>query len=57
MADIIGYSHEEVMETHLVSTFIAPSLQKSVQDMIDSTLQGNEMSNTLTDLISVWEIF
>ena len=48
-ADITGYSREEAMKKHLVSTFISPSLRKSVQDMIVSALQGNETSNFILE--------
>ena len=45
VVDTTGHSREIATQKHLASTFIAPSLRKSVQDVIDSALQGNETSN------------
>jgi len=44
-ADITGYSKEEAINKPLVSTFIVPKLQKSVQDVLMNALKGEEKSN------------
>uniref|UniRef100_A0A6V2LA27 histidine kinase n=1 Tax=Ditylum brightwellii TaxID=49249 RepID=A0A6V2LA27_9STRA len=44
-AEITGYSREEAMDKHLVSTFIVPKLRESVQRVMDNALQGKETSN------------
>lgn len=44
-AEITGYPKEEAMKKPLVSTFIVPKLQKSVQEVMTNALQGNERSN------------
>ena len=49
VAGIKVYSREESMQKHLVSTFIVPFLRKSIQDMIDSALQGNKTSNFMLE--------
>jgi len=44
-AEITGYTKEEAFDEPLVSKFIVPSLRKSVQEVLDKALQGNETSN------------
>jgi PAS domain S-box-containing protein len=44
-AEITGFSNDEAMGKHLVSTFIVSSLRQSVQEVLDNALQGNETSN------------
>ena len=44
-AEITGYSREDAFNKPLVSTFIVPSLQRSVQEVMDNALKGNETSN------------
>ena len=44
-ANITGYSREEAFNKPLISTFIVPKLQHSVQEVLDNALQGNETSN------------
>ena len=44
-AEITGFATSEAMGNHLVSTFIVPKLRKSVQNILDSALNGNETSN------------
>jgi PAS domain S-box-containing protein len=43
--EITGYSKAEAHSKPLVSTFIVPSLRKSVQEVLDKALHGNETSN------------
>jgi PAS domain S-box-containing protein len=43
--EITGYSKAEAHAKPLVSTFIVPSLRKSVQEVLDKALHGNETSN------------
>jgi PAS domain S-box-containing protein len=44
-AEITGFSKEEALDKPLVSTFIVPNLRKSVQDVLDKALKGDETSN------------
>jgi PAS domain S-box-containing protein len=44
-SEITGYSKEEAFDEPLVETFIAPSMQEKVQEILDSALEGNETSN------------
>ena len=44
-AEITGFSKEEAFGCPLVSRFIVPSLQKSVQEVMDNALRGIETSN------------
>jgi PAS domain S-box-containing protein len=44
-AEITGFSKEEAMNRHLVSTFIVPNLRKSVQDVMGKALKGTKTSN------------
>jgi len=43
--EITGFTNEEAFNKPLVSTFIVPSLRKSVQEVLDGALRGNETSN------------
>jgi PAS domain S-box-containing protein len=43
--EITGFSRDEAMNKPLVATFIVPSLQKSVHDVMENALHGNETSN------------
>merc|ERR1712238_511722 len=45
VAEITGFSREEAFGCPLVSRFIVPSLQKSVQEVMDNALRGIETSN------------
>ena len=44
-AEITGFLQEEALHKPLVDTFIVPSLHKSVQEVLDNALCGNETSN------------
>eukprot|EP00591_Stephanopyxis_turris_P017131 CAMPEP_0195539972 /NCGR_PEP_ID=MMETSP0794_2-20130614/50335_1 /TAXON_ID=515487 /ORGANISM="Stephanopyxis turris, Strain CCMP 815" /LENGTH=433 /DNA_ID=CAMNT_0040674031 /DNA_START=129 /DNA_END=1426 /DNA_ORIENTATION=- len=44
-AEITGFSKEEAFDKPLVSTFIVPSLRRSVQEVMDNALRGLETSN------------
>jgi PAS domain S-box-containing protein len=44
-AEITGFSKEEAHAKPLVSTFIVPSLRKSVHDVMENALKGIETSN------------
>ena len=44
-AETTGFSKEEALNNHLVSTFIVPKLRCSVQNILDNALKGNETSN------------
>lgn len=44
-AEITGFSKEEAFNRPMVSTFIEPKLQESVQTVLDNALHGNETSN------------
>ena len=44
-AEITGYSRDEAFHKPLVSTFIAPRLRESVQEVLDNALEGKETSN------------
>ena len=44
-AEITGFSKEEALNKPLVSTFIVPNLRKSVQEILDKALKGDETSN------------
>jgi PAS domain S-box-containing protein len=44
-AEITGFSKEEALDKHLVSTYIVPKLRESVNDVLDKALKGNETSN------------
>ena len=44
-AEITGFTKEEAYNKPLISTFIVPSLRKSVQEVLDKALKENETSN------------
>ena len=44
-AEITGYTKDEAFNKPLVSTFIVPYLQQSVQEVLDNALRGIETSN------------
>lgn len=44
-AEITGYSRDEAINKPLVSRFIVPKLQKSVQEVMMNALRGVETSN------------
>jgi len=44
-SNITGYSKEEAFDKPLVSTFIVSNLRKSVHEVLDNALKGNETSN------------
>jgi len=44
-AEITGFRKDEALNNPLVTTFIVPKLRKSVQEILDNALQGNETSN------------
>jgi len=44
-AEITGFSKAEALHQPLVSTFISPNLQQSVQKVLNDALHGNETSN------------
>jgi PAS domain S-box-containing protein len=44
-AEITGFSKEEAINKPFVSTFIVPNLRKSVNDVLDEALKGDETSN------------
>jgi PAS domain S-box-containing protein len=44
-SEITGYTKEEAFDCSLVETFIVPYMQTSVQDVLDSALQGRGTSN------------
>lgn len=44
-AEITGYTKEEAFDSPLVQTFIVPSMQESVQEVLDSAIQGRGTSN------------
>jgi PAS domain S-box-containing protein len=44
-AEITGFRKEEAFDFPLVSRFIVPSLRRSVQEVMDNALAGNETSN------------
>lgn len=44
-AEITGFTKEEALNRPLVTTFIMPKLRRSVQEVMDNALQGNETSN------------
>jgi PAS domain S-box-containing protein len=44
-AEITGFSKEEAVDKPFVSTFIVPTLRKSVNDVLDKALKGDETSN------------
>lgn len=44
-SEITGYTKEEAFDCSLVATFIVPYMQTSVQDVLDSALQGRGTSN------------
>jgi len=44
-AEITGFTKEEALNSPLVTTFIMPKLRRSVQEVMDNALQGNETSN------------
>jgi PAS domain S-box-containing protein len=43
--EITGFSRDEAFNKPLVDTFIVPSLRKSVHDVMENALHGNETSN------------
>ena len=44
-AEVTGYTKEEAFDCNLVENFIVPHMQESVQDVLDSALQGRGTSN------------
>ena len=44
-AETTGFSKDEALNKPLVSTFIVPSLQASVQEILDNAFHGHETSN------------
>jgi PAS domain S-box-containing protein len=44
-AEMTGYTKEEAFDCSLVQAFIVPSMQASVQEVLDSALQGRGTSN------------
>lgn len=44
-AEITGFATSEAMGKHFVSNFIVPTLRKTVLNILDSALNGNETSN------------
>lgn len=44
-AEVTGFCSEEAFTKPLVSTFIVPELRRSVQDVLDRALKGEETSN------------
>jgi len=44
-AEITGFTKEDALNKPLVSTFIVPSLRRSVQEVLDRALKGIETSN------------
>jgi PAS domain S-box-containing protein len=51
-SEITGYSKEEAFDEPLVETFIAPSMQEKVQEILDSALAGHETSNYELEFVS-----
>ena len=51
-SEITGYTKEEAFDEPLVETFIAPSMQDKVQEILDSALAGNETSNYELEFVS-----
>jgi PAS domain S-box-containing protein len=45
ISEISGFTKEEAFDCSLVETFIVPCMQTSVQDVLDSALQGRGTSN------------
>ena len=50
--EITGYSKEETFDEPLVESFIAPSMQQRVHDILDKALQGIETSNYELEFVS-----
>lgn len=50
--EITGYSKEETFDEPLVERFIAPSMQHTVQQILDNALKGNETSNYELEFVS-----
>lgn len=44
-AEVTGYTKEEAFDEPLVSSFIVPAFRKSVQEVLDKALKGEETSN------------
>ncbi len=44
-AEITGFSNDEAIGKHLVSTFIVPQLRNSVDNILENALSGKETSN------------
>ena len=44
-AEIVGYTSDEVMGRDLVAEFISPEYKKSVKEVLDNALQGQETAN------------
>jgi PAS domain S-box-containing protein len=51
-SEITGYSKEEAFDEPLVETFIAPSMQERVQEILDAALAGHETSNYELEFVS-----
>lgn len=50
--EITGYSKEETFDEPLVESFIAPSMQQKVHEILDAALKGNETSNYELEFVS-----
>jgi PAS domain S-box-containing protein len=44
-AEITGFTKMDILGRNLVSSFITPDYQKTVKQVLDNALQGNEQSN------------
>lgn len=51
-SEITGFAKEDAFDEPLVETFIAPSMQEKVQEILDSALAGNETSNYELEFVS-----
>jgi PAS domain S-box-containing protein len=52
MQEITGYSKEDAFDEPLVQRYIAPSMQRKVQEILDAALHGNETSNYELEFVS-----
>jgi PAS domain S-box-containing protein len=50
MAEVTGYSKEEALQKALAETFIIPSLQTSVQEVLENALQGRGTFNLKVEI-------
>jgi len=53
-AEITGFSKEEALGKPLVSTFIVPKLQQSVQEVLDNALEDRGTSNYELEFVTKW---